>query len=73
MNNKDPGQPVHRHSLISVFGIRLLESTKSILFNEGNFTFLASLCSCGDWFESCFVGNPHDRFSHVVAHILYQE
>ena len=28
-----------------------------------SFDFLASLCSCGDWFESHFVGYPGDRFS----------
>ena len=34
---------------------------------EQNFNFLASLLSRGDWFETCFVGNPEDRFSRVVA------
>ena len=29
-----------------------------------NFNFLASLCSCGDWFESRFVGNLKDRFCY---------
>ena len=33
------------------------------------FQFLASLCSLGDWFETCFVGNPEDRFSRGEAHI----
>ena len=33
------------------------------------FNFLDSLCSWGDWFESRFVGNPEDRFSHDEAHI----
>ena len=27
-----------------------------------DFNFLSSLCSCGEWFESRFVGNPEDRF-----------
>ena len=31
---------------------------------QASFDFLASLCSCGDWFESHFVGYPEDRFSH---------
>ena len=35
-----------------------------------NFNFLASLCSLGDWFESRFVGNPEDRFSHDEAQII---
>ena len=25
-----------------------------------NFNILASLCSCGDWFESQFLGHPED-------------
>ena len=33
------------------------------------FHFLPSLCSWADWFESCFVGNPEDRFSRDEAHI----
>ena len=32
------------------------------------FNFLAIPCSWGDWFESCFVGNPDDRFCCVEAH-----
>ena len=32
------------------------------LLYHGNFNYLASLFSRGDWFESCFVGNPEDRF-----------
>ena len=34
------------------------------------FNFLASLCSCGDWFECGFVRNPEDRFSHDEAQML---
>ena len=34
-----------------------------------NSTFLASLCSWGDWFESHFVGNHEDRFCRDEAHI----
>ena len=33
------------------------------------FYFLASLCSSRDWFESYFVENPEDRFSHHEAHL----
>ena len=33
------------------------------------FNFLASLCSSGDWFESCFVGNHKDRFCRDAAHV----
>ena len=35
-----------------------------------NFNSLASLCSWGDWFETCLVGNPKDRFSRDVAHTV---
>ena len=35
-----------------------------------NFNFLASLCSCGDWFECGYVRNPEDRFSHDEAPII---
>ena len=37
---------------------------------EGNFNFLASLCSWGDLFETRFVGNPKDRYSRVAAHMI---
>ena len=36
---------------------------------HAKFCFLASLCSCGDWFESHFVGDPKDRFSHDEAQL----
>ena len=55
-NNKAADQLAHPRSLISAFVIHLLESTISKLA-----TSKASLCS-GDWFESCFVANPEDRF-----------
>ena len=35
-----------------------------------NCSFLASLCSWAGWFESCYVGNPEDRYSRVAAHII---
>ena len=35
-----------------------------------NLNFLVSLFSWGDWFETCFVGNPEDRFSRDEAHIF---
>ena len=37
---------------------------------QWNFSFLASLCSWGDWFETRFVGNPEYIFSRDVAHIM---
>ena len=58
-NNKGTDQPAHPRSLISAFVIYLLESIISKLAT--NSTFLASLCSRGDLFESRFVGNPEDR------------
>ena len=35
-----------------------------------NFTILSSVCGIGDWFESCFLGNPEDRFCCITAHML---
>ena len=35
-----------------------------------NFNFLASHCSWAGCFESHFVGNPEDRFSHVAAQFI---
>ena len=35
-----------------------------------NFSFLASLCSWGDCFETRFVRNPKDRFSRDEAHLI---
>ena len=64
MNNKGADQSAHQRSLISAFVIRLLES---IIF--GHFNFLTSLCSCGDWFETRFDGNPEERFSRDEAHL----
>ena len=62
-NNKGADQPVHLHSLISVFVIRFLESIKSKL---------ASSKFSGDshWFESRYVGNPKDRFCRNEANII---
>ena len=37
-----------------------------------NSTFLASLCSLGDRFESHFVGKPEYRFCRNEAHLLFQ-
>ena len=55
-NNKGADQPPHPRSLISAFVIRLLKSTISRYAASKNFSFVASLCSLGDWFESCFIG-----------------
>ena len=30
----------------------------------------ASLCSIGDWFETCFVGNPEDMLSRDEANLM---
>ena len=65
VNNKGADQSAHPRSLICAFVIRLLENC-----SKRNFTILASLCSWGDWFESCFIGNPEDRFCHDKAHII---
>ena len=34
-----------------------------------NFSIIASLCSCADWFKSYMVGNPEDRFFHYKANL----
>ena len=39
-----------------------------IVIREISLFYLVSVAK-GDWFESSFVGNPKDRFSHVEAHI----
>ena len=70
-NNTSPDQPAHPASLISAFVICFLKSIIRNLFNRLNFNFLASLCSCGDWYESPFFGNPEDRFSREEAQ-MYQ-
>ena len=54
-NNKGADQPVHPHSLLGSFVIRLLER------------IIASLCSWAEWFESHFVRNPEDRFCRVES------
>ena len=43
----------HYYSLFGTYHI--------LIWYRWNFNFLASLCSCKDWFESGFVGNPEDR------------
>ena len=35
-----------------------------------NFKTLASLCGCAGWFESYLVGNPEDRISRDLAHVI---
>ena len=35
----------------------------------GNFNFLASLCSRGDWLETRFFGNLEDRYSRGEAYL----
>ena len=69
-NNKGADQPAHPRSLISTFIIPVLESIISKLATSIFFNFLASLFSCGDWFESRFVGNPEARFCHAEAEII---
>ena len=50
----------------------LIEKNHILTCYEGNFNFLASLCSWGDWFETCYVGNPEDRFSRDEAHLSFR-
>ena len=60
-----------QQSLISAFVIRFLESIISKLATSEISIFLASLCSWGDWFESCLVWNPEDRFSRDEANMYF--
>ena len=69
-NNNGTDQPAHPRSLIRTYIIPVLESIISKLATGIFFNFLASLFSCGDWFESHFVGNAKDRFCHVEAQII---
>ena len=55
-NNKS-----HPRRLISAFVIRLLESIIFKFDTGENFSFLASVCSWGNWLDFRFVGNPEDR------------
>ena len=65
-NNTVTEQPAHPRSLISAFVVHFLESFISKLA-----TFKISVfCSWGDWFETRFVRNPEDRFSHDEAQII---
>ena len=64
-NNKGTDQTGHLRSLISAFVIRLLETIIIWTCYKRYFNFLASLYIRAGWFESHFVRNPEDRFSHV--------
>ena len=55
--NKGADQHAHPRSLVSDFIIRFLESIISKRITSEIPFFLDRLCSCGDWFESPFVGN----------------
>ena len=48
----------------------LLRQYNTSSFYIQNFKTLASFCGCTARFESQLVGNPSDRFSRDVAHIL---
>ena len=56
-NNKGTDQPAHSRRLISAFVIRFFGKFVILTCYKRNFNFHASLCSWGDWFDSCFVGN----------------
>ena len=50
-----------------VFATRIVQS---LFFLNTKFQALAIFCGCTAWFVSDLVGNPEDRFSHVVAHLV---
>ena len=67
-NNKGPDQPAHPRSLISNFVVCFLRRIITRLASsEKKINFHSSLLSRRDWFETRFVGNREDRFSHVVT------
>ena len=55
VKNPDADQPAQLSSLISAFVIYLLKSNIS---SVTTFNVLASVCSCGDWFEAGTVRKP---------------
>ena len=69
-NNKGADQPAHSRSLISALFVRFFGKYHIYTCYERYLIFLASLCSCGDWFESRFVGNPEDRFCRIEAQLI---
>ena len=60
VNSKGAGQPVHPCRLISAFALESIISKFPI----------GEICSCGDWFESCFIRNPEERFCPDEAQIM---
>ena len=54
-------QQSHRRWFLSIFTGHSLQA---------EFQFSNGLCSWGDWFESCFVGNPEDWFCLIEAQII---
>ena len=62
---KEADQLVHPPNLnnISIHFLKRFTCMQSINIEASPF-------SCAVWFESCFVGNPEDRFSGKEAYIL---
>ena len=70
-NNKGADQPAYPQSLISAFVVRCLGSTIPLLAIAKISRPLASLWRwAGRLFESYLAGNPKDRYSHDVAHMI---
>ena len=69
-NNTGADQPAHPRSLTSAFVIRFFGKYHMYTCYRRNFNLLASLYSCGDWFETHLLENPDGRFSRDVAQIV---
>ena len=67
-NNKGADQPAHPPRLVSAFVIRFIESTISRLATSEIIAFYLVSVAVETGFESCFFGNPEDRFCRVEAH-----
>ena len=70
-NNKGADLPAHPCSLISPFVIRFSESIICELATGKNSIFWLVGIAEETGYETCFVGDPEDRFSRIEAHIMF--
>ena len=47
-----------------------IDSSIPLFLNPKSPAFVAIFCGCTAWFVSDLIGNPEDRFSRVVAHMV---
>ena len=70
-NNKGADQPGHPRSLISTFVVRCLDSMISLVSILA-ISWLDSLFSCADQFESYLVENPEDKV-YILVLVLWDQ